>query len=62
MVRGPDELTGVNSGLEEIMAVAYREIRETLARRPELGSLRIAAMAIAIEKVARSYLSMGVFP
>ena len=62
VVRGPDELTVVNSGLEEIMAVAYREIRETLARRPELGSLRIAAMAIAIEKVARSYLSMGVFP
>lgn len=62
VVRGPDELTVVNSGLEEIMAVAYREIRETLARRPELGSPRIAAMAIAIEKVARSYLSLGVFP
>lgn len=62
VVRGPDELTVVNSGLEEIMAVAYHEIRETLARRPEMGSLRIAAMAIAIEKVARSYLSLGVFP
>jgi glutamate dehydrogenase (NAD(P)+) len=62
VIRGPDELTVVNSGLEEIMAVAYREIRETLARRPEMGSLRIAAMANAIEKVARSYLSLGVFP
>lgn len=62
VVRGPDELTVVNSGLEEIMAVAYHKIRETLARRPEMGSLRIAAMAIAIEKVARSYLSLGVFP
>ena len=62
VIRGPDELTVVNSGLEEIMAVAYREIRGTLARRPEMGSLRIAAMANAIEKVARSYLSLGVFP
>ena len=62
IIRGPDELTVVNSGLEEIMAVAYREIRETLARRPGMGSLRIAAMANAIEKVARSYLSLGVFP
>ena len=62
VIRGPDELTVVNSGLEEIMAVAYREIRETLERRPEMGSLRIAAMANAIEKVARSYLALGVFP
>ena len=52
----------VNSGLEEILAVAYRDIRETLERRPEMGSLRVAAMSNAIEKVARSYLSMGVFP
>ena len=44
------------------MSVAYREIRETPARRAEMGSLRIAAMANAIEKVARSYLSLGVFP
>ncbi len=62
VIRGPDELTVVNSGLEEIMAVAYREIRETLERRPDMGSQRIAAMANAIEKVARSYLSLGVFP
>ena len=62
VVRGPDELTVVNSGLEEIMAVAYHKIRETLARRPEMGSLRSAAMAIASEKGARSYLSLGVFP
>lgn len=62
VIRGPDELTVVNSGLEEIMVVAYREIRETLRRRPEMGTLRIAAMANAIEKVARSYLALGVFP
>ena len=62
VIRGSDELTVVNSGLEEIMLVAYHEIRDTLRRRPKMRSLRIAAMANAIEKVARSYLSLGVFP
>ena len=62
VIRGADELTVVNSGLEEIMAVAYGEIRDTLLRRPEIRSMRMAAMVNAINKVARSYLSMGVFP
>ena len=62
VIRGSDELAVVNSGLEEILVVAYHEIRDTLCRHPEMRSLRIAAMANAIEKVARSYLSSGVFP
>ena len=62
VVRGSDELTVVNSGLEEILVVAYHEICDTLRRHPEMRSLRIAAMANAIEKVARAYLSLGVFP
>ena len=62
VVRGADELTVVNSGLEEILVVAYHEIRDTLRRHPEMRSLRIAAMANAIHKVARSYVSHGVFP
>ena len=62
VVRGPDELAVVNSGLEEILVVAYHEIRDTLRRHPEMRSMRIAAMANAIEKVARAYVSLGVFP
>ena len=62
VIRGSDELTVVNSGLEEILAVGYQEICDTLRRNPEMRSLRIAAMANAIEKVARAYLSSGVFP
>ena len=62
VIRGADELTVVNSGLEETMTVAYHEISESLRRHPDMRSLRIAAMANAIEKVARSYLSLGVFP
>ena len=62
VTRGADELTVVNSGLEEIMVVAYHEIRDTLGRHPDMRSLRVAAMYNAIEKVARAYLSLGVFP
>jgi glutamate dehydrogenase (NAD(P)+) len=62
VTRGADELTVVNSGLEEILVVAYHEICDTLRRHPDMRSLRVAAMANAIEKVARSYLSLGVIP
>ena len=61
-VRGADELTVVNSGLEETMVVAYQQIRETYRRRPELGNLRTAAFLIAIDKVTKAYLELGVFP
>jgi glutamate dehydrogenase (NAD(P)+) len=61
-VTAHDELSIVNSGLEETMAVAYRELREALRVQPALGDLRTAAFFVAIEKVARSYLELGVFP
>jgi glutamate dehydrogenase (NAD(P)+) len=58
----PDELSIVNSGLEETMAVAYQEIRETLRQRPALQDLRTAAFFTATEKIARTYLELGIFP
>jgi glutamate dehydrogenase (NAD(P)+) len=57
-----DELAIVNSGLEDTMTIAYQEIRQTLRRRPELGDLRTAAFVVAIDKIARSYMDLGVFP
>jgi glutamate dehydrogenase (NAD(P)+) len=62
LVHGSDELDIVNSGLEETMAVAYHAIRETLVRHPELGDLRAAAFRTAIDKIAKSYLDLGVYP
>jgi glutamate dehydrogenase (NAD(P)+) len=61
-VQAPDELSIVNSGLEETMVTAYQEIRETLRRQPEAHDLRTAAFLNAINKVARAYLELGVFP
>jgi glutamate dehydrogenase (NAD(P)+) len=61
-LEGPDELSTVNSGLERTMTVAYREIRDTLRRQPGLQDLRTAAFLTAINKVARVYLELGIFP
>jgi len=62
IARGADELDLVNSGLEETMVVAFHEILETQRRQPGIRSLRTAAFFNAIEKVARAYMELGIFP
>jgi glutamate dehydrogenase (NAD(P)+) len=62
LVHGADEEDIVNSGLEETMVVAYNEIREKLRKHPALRTLRTAAFRVAIDKIARSYMELGVFP
>ena len=62
ITRGANELDIVNSGLEETMAAAYHEIQETRRRYPGMQNLRTAAFFNAIEKVARAYIELGIFP
>ena len=62
LVQATDELSIVNSGLEDTMAAAYQEIREALRRQPALRDLRAAAFFTAINKIARTYLERGIFP
>ncbi len=62
IVRGADELDLVNSGLEETMIGAFHEMLETKRRHPRMENLRTAAFLNAINKVARSYLELGIFP
>jgi glutamate dehydrogenase (NAD(P)+) len=62
IVRGADELDLVNSGLEETMVSAFREMLETKRRHKNMGNLRTAAFLNAIEKISRSYLELGIFP
>ena len=62
LARGADEIDLVNSGLEETMATAYHHMRRY---RKKLGAevdLRTAAMVLAIDKVAASYRTAGIFP
>lgn len=62
LVRGPEEIDLVNSGLEETMVSAYRKIREVHHRIVPKESMRVAAFYIAIEKVAQTYELLGIFP
>lgn len=62
IAKGPDEIDLVNSGLEETMIEAYREIRAIKMAKGEGVDLRTASMIAAIDKVAVSYRELGVFP
>jgi glutamate dehydrogenase (NAD(P)+) len=60
--KGPDEQDLVNSGLEETMIAAFHELLTARRQTAGVPDLRIAAFLIAIRKVARSYVEMGIFP
>lgn len=62
VVRGATELELVNSGLEDTMVRSYHEIREIQMRNPKIGDLRTAAFIAAIDKIAVSYMNMGIWP
>jgi len=61
LTRGPREIDFVYTALEETVAVAYEEIRQTWKERA-LPDLRTAAFLVAIERVGNSYVSQGIFP
>ena len=62
IIAGADEVDLVRSGLEETMVNAFAEIAEFMLADDRVETMRTAAFAIAIEKVARSYMELGVFP
>ena len=62
LIHGSEEQDIVNSGLEETMIVAYHAIREVFRKGDSIEDLRSAAFRVAIDKVARSYMDLGVFP
>ena len=61
LIQGAGEAELVNSGLEGVMVNAYREINE-IRKSKDCESLRIAAFINSVEKIATSYLELGVFP
>ena len=62
LTRGADEIDLVRSGLEETMATAFHDIRNTYKRKRRIQDYRTAAFVTAIDKIADDYLSLGVFP
>lgn len=62
LIRGASEKELVDSGLEEIMITAYQQIRDIKINNPKIDSLRTAAFISSINKIAISYMNLGVFP
>ncbi|MCY7293077.1 MAG: Glu/Leu/Phe/Val dehydrogenase [Ferruginibacter sp.] len=62
IMHGPEEVDLVHSGLEETMITATREIMEIWLSNPDIPDMRTAAYVNAINKVATSYVELGIFP
>ena len=62
IVKGASELELVNSGLEDTMIRSYHEIRCVKIANPKIDSLRTAAFVSSIDKIAVSYMNLGVWP
>jgi glutamate dehydrogenase (NAD(P)+) len=62
LTQGADEQDLVRSGLEETMANAYQQIRETHLSLGGRVDLRTAAFVGAINKIALCYRELGIFP
>jgi glutamate dehydrogenase (NAD(P)+) len=62
IIHGAEEEDLVNSGLEETMVSAYNQIRDKWAENKKIPDLRTAAFVTSIEKIATSYMALGIFP
>jgi len=60
LTSGADELDLVRSGLDDTMRKAHQEIREVYWKRDEIEDFRTAAFVVAIQKIARTHMELGV--
>ena len=60
VLSGATEINLVRSGLEDTMRGAYSAISKTWNDKDNVPDLRTAAMMIAVERIAHSYISIGI--
>ncbi len=61
LVRGADEFDLVRSGLDDSMRQAFQEVIEARNNNPAIDDYRTAAYFIALSKLSRSYLDIGIY-
>lgn len=61
IVRGADELDLVRSGLDDTMRMAYQELSTVMKENDKIKDFRTAAYVVAVNKISRSYLDIGVY-
>lgn len=59
--QGASEIDIVRSGLEDTMRTAFQEIREIWLSNDKITDYRTAAYVLAVEKISRSYIDIGVY-
>lgn len=62
ILKGPDEVDLIYSGLEDTMIGSYQEIRDIYINTPGVEDMRTAAFICAINKVGVAYEELGIFP
>lgn len=62
IARGVDDSDLENSGLEKAMINANHKIRDGWKRDHSIPILRTATFIIAVDKIAISYMELGIFP
>lgn len=60
MTSGADEIVLVRSGLDDTMRLAYQEISNVFHDNSKIKDFRTAGFVIALQKIARTYLDMGI--
>jgi glutamate dehydrogenase (NAD(P)+) len=61
LTHGVDEIDLVRSGLDDTMRTAFQEMYDVLLSNNKVNDFRTAAFVIAIQKIARSYLDIGIY-
>lgn len=61
IVKGAAELDLVRSGLDDTMREAWQAIANARHDNPKVTDYRTAAYVVAISKIARSYVDLGVY-
>lgn len=61
LIKGASELDLVNSGLEDTMIISFNQILEIKHSR-KIDDLRTAAFIKSLDRIAKSYFELGIFP
>lgn len=61
LVYGADELDLVRSGLDDTMRNSYHQLKEVLNTNDKVSDFRTASYVVAIQKLLRSYIDIGVY-
>lgn len=62
VIKSSSEIDLVNSGLEDTISRSYRDIMKILNSNKDIENFRTAAYIDAVNKIAVSYMNLGIFP